>query len=315
MKIDFVKMHGCGNDYVYLDAVNRPEVAGLIGSKRWSGLVRRMSDRHRGIGSDGVIALCRVTPTGVRAGASVRMRMFNADGSEGKMCGNGVRCVAKFAHDRLGLRERPMRVQTGAGVLRIDYRVSGGELVEASVDMGRPGLRPRDCGVKASRLSWISEDFRSCAVECAGGEVWIGTLVSMGNPHMVIFADEHPEQVGGCGGVARLDLARIGPKIERHPAFGDRINVHFVEVRSKREAVMRTWERGSGITQACGTGACAAVVAGVLTGLLGRSVRMRLPGGDLDVRWDARSGRVVMTGPAEEVFEGVWVEDGRGSRG
>lgn len=306
MTIRFVKMHGCGNDYVYIDAINQPRVAALIGSAGWRRLVVRMSDRHKGVGSDGVIALCRPTPAGARQGACVRMRMFNADASEGKMCGNGVRCVAKFAHDRLGIKARPIRVQTGAGVLAIDYRLSNGRLAVATADMGRPGVKPIDAGVRLSKLSFSGLDHHS-GIECGPEhDVWIGTFVSMGNPHMVLFNDGNPGRFDSIRALDAFDLARFGPAIERHPAFRDRINIHFVVRQARREATMRTWERGSGITQACGTGACAVLVAGVLTGRLGRSALLHLPGGDLRIRWDDRSGHVLMTGPAEDVFEGEY---------
>lgn len=307
MNLSFVKMHGCGNDYVYLDAVSDPAIEGRISRPQWKRLVRAMSDRHTGIGGDGVIVVCRPGRAAAAKGADLRMRMFNADGSEGEMCGNGVRCVAKFAHDRLGVRGKPMRVQTEAGILAIDYTLARGRLSTATADIGRPRLRPADSGVRVSDLSWIDTPRHTAAIECGDDPtVWVGTLVSMGNPHFVIFGDAQSDQFAGRRELAKLDLAAIGPAIENHPAFRDRINVHFVTVESKREATMRTWERGSGITQACGTGACAVLVAGVLTGRLGRAAVLHLPGGDLDIRWDHRSRHVFMTGPAVEVFAGEW---------
>jgi diaminopimelate epimerase len=296
----FVKMHGIGNDYVYVDAVSEPSI-----ERRGDlpALARRISERHTGVGSDGLILLCRPT----ERGAHVRMRMWNADGSEAEMCGNGVRCVAKFAHDRLGMRERPLRVETARGVLGIEYEVRGGKLVEATVDMGEPILETRAIPVELPRAGpeRIVDFPLNKYIPLDAGE-WMEdsdldlrmTCVSMGNPHLVVF----------CGRVAGVPLEILGPFLERQPIFPNRINSHFVQVRGRREATMRTWERGAGATRACGTGACAVAVAGVLTERLDREVQLQLPGGDLRVRWDEASNHVFMTGPAEEVFEGEWPE-------
>lgn len=306
MSMKFVKMHGCGNDYVYLDAITDPEIARSIDRPGWTRLVRRMSDRHRGIGSDGVIVVCPPTVSARRKGARVRMRMFNADGSESEMCGNGVRCVARFAHDHLGVRADPMLIQTGRGVLAIGYRTRRGRLVEATVDMGRPILDPARMGVRRSLLAMRGAG-PHWAVGLPTGEYFWGVFVSMGNPHLVIFEpwnggprDLTPSQV------RRADLERFGPLLERHAAFTARMNVHIAAVESRRRIVMRTWERGAGLTQACGTGACAAVVAAALTERSARAVDVALPGGTLRVEWEARSGRVFMTGEAVEVFRGTW---------
>lgn len=300
----FFKMHGIGNDYVLLDAVTEP---GLAERADLPELAGRMSDRHFGVGSDGLILVC--APTGR---ADVGMRMFNADGSGAEMCGNGVRCVAKLAHDRLGIRANPMRVETGRGVLSIEYRVEGGRrgrLTEARVNMGRPILEP---GLIPVRLPGLVAD--RCAemvvdVPIAGllpideGDDWVRacgfdgrmTCVSMGNPHVVFFCDD----------VDVVPLDRIGPLLERLPIFPNRINVHFAEVRSRSRVKMRTWERGASLTLACGTGACAVVVGGVLSGRLGggQLVEVELPGGELAVSF---GDDVLMTGPAVEVFEGTW---------
>ncbi len=297
--IKFVKMHGIANDYVYIDVVSDPALERRFEGETGRDLIRRMSDRHRGIGSDGVIL---VAPPRDGADADVRMRMFNADGSESEMCGNGVRCVAKFAHDRLGVRASPMRIQTGRGVLPITYRVHGGKLTEATVDMGEPIFALDRIPVRQDLLAWDARD-NHYGVE-AMNRCFVATFVSMGNPHAVIFTDGNhpltPEAVRG------YDLARIGPALEKHPAFPQRINVHIAAPQGRAETTMRTWERGAGLTQACGTGACAVVAAGIRTGRFDRDVLVHLPGGDLRIRWDDPTGHILMTGPAEDVFEGIW---------
>lgn len=293
----FVKMHGIGNDYVYLDAVTDD---GVERRSDLPALARAMSDRHRGIGGDGLILVCRP-----RGDAHVRMRMFNADGSESEMCGNGVRCVAKFAHDRFGVRAHPMLVETGSGVLSIRYQTAGDRLVSATVDMGEPIFDLARIPVREDRLEWkgLKNHYGLTAGE-AKDDAWVGAFVSMGNPHALFFDDENPRI--RLEGLERLDLPRIGPRIEHHPAFPNRVNAHFVVVRTPREAHMRTWERGAGATLACGTGACAVCVAGVRTGRLERNVLLHLPGGDLSIRWDEATNHVFMTGPAADGFEGEW---------
>jgi diaminopimelate epimerase len=291
----FVKMHGIGNDYVYVDAVSEPEIGRR---KDLPALARQISDRHTGVGSDGLILVCKPT----NRTADVRMRMWNSDGSESEMCGNGVRCVAKFAHDRLGLGNGTLRVQTGRGVLPVGYTLRRGRVAEATVDMGAPILALPHIPVLKSRLTFgfVPHHWGVC------GEDWgfVATFVSMGNPHAVVF--ENGPRDFTRRELGALDLARVGPAFEKHPAFPKRINAHFVAPVSRKEAVVRTWERGAGATMACGTGACAVAVAGVLTGRMGRAVLLRLPGGTLKVRWDERTKHVFMTGPAEDVFEGEW---------
>ncbi len=276
--IRFTKMHGNGNDYIFINgfeqSVDDP-----------SKLAIRISDRHTGVGSDGLILML---PPDSHDKADLKMRMFNADGSEAEMCGNGIRCVCKYAYE-YGLSDAdPMRIQTGAGVLALEYTRNAHGLVElVTVDMGDPDL---------SRHPHHDLEFHDGR--------WSVVFVAMGNPHVIMFTDEHPELMAGP--LAEFDLPRWGPRIENHPAFPHRINAHFVEVTSKSEITMRTWERGSGITQACGTGACAVCVAGVITERTQRDVLIHLPGGDLNVRWDEPSNHVFMTGPATEVFSGEW---------
>lgn len=307
----FVKMHGCGNDYVYLDAASGggpgDGVLALMDGPGWGDIVRRMSDRHTGIGGDGVIVVCRPTQAGARAGAHARMRMFNADGSESEMCGNGVRCVAKFAHDRLGVRAAQLLIETGRGVLSIDCRTEGGRVVSATVDMGAPILELDAVPVDRTRLG-AGDATGGFALPGVAGVAADWRFVSMGNPHAVSFATVLGD--GGAGSDGANDplaaMARLGPTVERHAAFPRRINVHVVHRRGPSEADVFTWERGAGITRACGTGACAALVAGVLGGLLGREALLHVPGGELRIRWDGPTGRVFMTGEAVDVFEGEW---------
>ena len=284
----FTKMHGLGNDYVYVngfeETVDDP-----------ASLAPIIADRHRGVGGDGLIL---ILPPAEGVDADVRMRMFNADGSEAEMCGNGVRCVAKYAHDHALTANKPMRVQTGNGVLSIDFCTDEADkLTEATVDMGEPILEAAKVPVK---IPDVPGDAHVINHPFAGaGELQDDrmTCVSMGNPHVVFFCDE----------VDTVPLRVIGPKIEKHAYFPNRINVHIVKVHSKDEVTMRTWERGSGITQACGTGACAVAVAGALTKRTDRKVLAHLPGGDLTLEWRAADNHVYMTGPATEVFSGEWV--------
>lgn len=295
MAIPFLKMHGLGNDYVFLNAVARPDLARR---EDLQVLARAMSDRNRGIGSDGLILVS--TPT--RPGAHLRMRIFNADGGEAQMCGNGVRCVAKLAHDRLGFRESPLRIQTGGGTVSIDIHTGpSGRVESATVDMGRPILD----------VAAIPFDPRHATEPrpLAGGahdyllkDVNVRIVpVSTGNPHAVVFVDERSSD-------PEREIRKLGPVIERHPAFPEGVNVHLVQVAGPRSARMWTWERGSGITQACGTGACAVLVAGVLAGRLEDEAAIDVPGGRLRIRRDPVSGSVFKTGPAEESFTGEWPE-------
>ena len=274
----FTKMHGLGNDYVYINGFEEklydPAAVSIA-----------VSDRHFGIGADGLIM---ILPSEV---ADVRMRMFNADGSEGQMCGNGIRCVAKYSFDHGLTQANPMRVETLAGIKTIDLQLNEeGKVASATVDMGEPILEGKKIPSTIDEPKVV--DY---AVE-ANGETYNITLVSMGNPHAIIYTDN-------CEAV---ELEKIGAVLETLPEFPERMNVHFVQVHSPAELTMRTWERGSGITLACGTGASAVCVAGVLNNKNDRETLIHLPGGDLNIRWDEASNHVFMTGTATEVFTGIW---------
>ena len=308
--LPFVKMHGIGNDYVYVDGFSH-EIADP------AALARLVSDRHAGIGSDGLIVVA--PPEG--AEADVRMRMFNADGSEGKMCGNGIRCVAKFAVDRGIASANPLRVQTLRGVLAVRWRAdAAGRAFGATVDMGEPILDPGRIPVQVQggrAIAWPwgigrwREVSKAAGLDAARTDEWIAacrigesvSFVSMGNPHMVAW----------CGDIGAVPLERIGPVIETLPMFPERINVHVVEVSSRASVRMRTWERGSGMTQACGTGACAVCVAGQLEGRLGCEVDAHLPGGRLQIEWPGAGRAVMMAGPAVTTFEGTMDLDAIGA--
>jgi diaminopimelate epimerase len=277
----FTKMHGLGNDYVYVNGFEeRVENPGEVSKK--------IADRHFGIGGDGLIL---ILPSDK---ADVRMRIFNADGSEGDMCGNGSRCVAKYAFDHGLTKNNPMRLETGNGILTLDMKTSGGKVEQVTVKMGQPVLElmkiPVDAqNVKATAKSHEFELF----VE---NRPLAATFVNIGNPHAIIFVND----------VDAVDVAKLGPVLEHHPAFPKRANIHWAQIISRREMKMRTWERGSGITLACGTGASSVCIAAVLTGRADRDVRIHLPGGDLQLEWREADNNVYMTGPATEVFSGEW---------
>lgn len=288
MTMNFVKMHGAANDYVYLDCFAEPAPVDP------AGLAPRIADRHRGVGGDGLILVMPSTQ------AAARMRMFNADGSEAEMCGNGVRCVAHLVVARGHAPAGPVTIETGRGVLTVLVRPTGPRSSQVRVEMGEPLLTAAaipvtGCGsgrvVEAACSGLGPEEpwWRACGLDPRM------TCVSMGNPHAVLY----------CHDVERVPLEVIGPQIERHPSFPKRVNVHFVEVLSPGHVRMRTWERGSGITLACGTGAAAVCVAGMLTGRTAAHLAADLPGGRLELEWEG-TGPVFMTGPAEEVFEGRW---------
>lgn len=274
----FTKMHGLGNDYVYVNTFDQT----LPGDP--TALAVAVSDRHFGVGSDGLILI------GPSERADARMRMFNADGSESEMCGNGVRCVAKYVYDHGIARKPRLTIETGRGVLTLDLEAESGKAARVRVDMGVPIL-------KAAEIpTTLAGDPPVNIPVTAGGHTLAVTGVSMGNPHAVVYVDD----------VANFPVETVGPLLENHPSFPRRVNAHFVQVLGPGEVRMRTWERGSGITLACGTGACAVCVAGVLTGRTDRAILAHLPGGDLRLEWPADDAPVFMTGPAVEVFHGEW---------
>lgn len=301
MTIRAIKMHGAGNDYLYLDAVNEPDLEHRPDLPQ---LVRAMSHRHAGAGSDGVILVARPSHAAAAAGASVRMRMFNADASEGAMCGNGVRCLAKFAHERLGIRQDPMLVETGRGVLSLRVFPGGGRVDRVTVDMGAPILDPPrvPTTLPAGPRGALDVPLPPDAPEplrrglAAAGHDGLLCALSMGNPHAVFFCDRPQD----------LPLDQAGPAAETWAAFPGRVNAHFVRRAAPDHAIIRTWERGSGATMACGTGACAVLVAGVLTGRLGRAADIDVPGGRLRIEWPSDDAGVRMTGPAAEVCQVLW---------
>lgn len=280
----FTKMHGCGNDYVYVDCTK--EVIPNI-----SETAIRVSDRHFGIGSDGLI-LIKASDV-----ADFEMDMYNADGSRGKMCGNGIRCVAKYVYDH-GLTDKTtITVNTLSGVKTLKLTVEDGKVSKVRVDMGEPELIPAQVPVKASVLG-LADDRREAIVaeplEIKGRSYDI-TCVSMGNPHCITFIGED---------VRDFPLEEVGPVFEKHELFPERVNTEFINVIDKDHLRMRVWERGSGETLACGTGACAVAVASYLNGFTGRSVDIELLGGHLEVVYDEKTNHVFMTGPATEVFSG-----------
>lgn len=280
----FTKMHGCGNDYVYVDCTK--EVIPNI-----SETAIRVSDRHFGIGSDGLI-LIKASDV-----ADFEMDMYNADGSRGKMCGNGIRCVAKYVYDH-GLTDKTtITVNTLSGIKTLKLTVEDGKVSKVRVNMGEPELIPAQVPVKASVLG-LADDRREAIVaeplEIKGRSYDI-TCVSMGNPHCITFIGED---------VRNFPLEAVGPVFEKHELFPERVNTEFINVIDKDHLRMRVWERGSGETLACGTGACAVAVASYLNGFTGRSVDIELLGGHLEVVYDEKTNHVFMTGPATEVFSG-----------
>ncbi|MEB3119044.1 MAG: diaminopimelate epimerase [Limnothrix sp.] len=279
MGLAFAKYHGLGNDFILLD--NRDRAEPILSPEQ----AVQLCDRHFGIGADGVIF---VLPG--EQGADYTMRIFNSDGSEPEMCGNGIRCFAKYLAALEGLEntEKTYKVHTLAGSIIPTIQADG----QVTVDMGQPILAAERI---PTTLGTAGETALARSLTAAGQD-WTVTTVSMGNPHCVTFVED----------VSAIDLPAIGPQIECHPAFPQKTNVEFVEVVRRDYLRMRVWERGAGITLACGTGACATLVAAVLNGHSDRVATVELPGGPLQITWDAVSDRILMTGPAEAVFNGVW---------
>ena len=276
----FTKLHGCGNGYIYVnlfeEKLDNPAEMSI-----------KVSDHHFGIGSDGLIT---IGPSDI---ADFAMRIYNADGSEAEMCGNGIRCVGKYVYDH-GLTDKTsIAVESGAGIKYLTLNVENGKVATVCVDMGEPILAPAEIPVVAEGDVVIDEPIQ------VGDKEWKMTCVSMGNPHAVVFIDTP---------VKDFELEKYGPLFEHHERFPKRTNTEFVRVISRTEADMRVWERGSAETWACGTGTCATVVACILKGLTDREVLVHLVGGDLVIRWDEETNHVFMTGPATEVFSGEYNE-------
>lgn len=274
----FTKMHGLGNDYVYVDTFDQsvPDPAAMAIA---------VSRPHFGVGADGLVLI------GPSTEADYAMRMFNADGSEGEMCGNAVRCIGKYVHDRGLTAKTRVTLATRGGIKMLELQLQGGSVEQVTVDLGEPALGPASLPVTLAGAQVLNHPLS------IDGQTHHITCVSMGNPHAVIFVDD-PRAV---------DVHGIGRQIEHHPLFPKRTNVEFVRVRRRDLLEMRVWERGSGETLACGTGAAASLVAAVLNGLADRSAVVQLTGGELHVHWDARDNHVYQTGPATFVFDGVWL--------
>jgi diaminopimelate epimerase len=281
--MQFTKMQGAGNDYIYVDCFDEPLPHNI------PNLARRISDRRFGVGGDGLILICPSDR------ADAEMRMYNADGSSAEMCGNGIRCVAKYIYDHGICREDKLRIESGGNVLTLDLSVAEGRVDQVRVDMGAPILTP--AAIPTTLRAAGSQDLPvvDVPIEVAGRSLRV-TCVSMGNPHCVTFVDEPTDEW----------VLGVGPKLEVDERFPKRANCEFVQVLDRNEVRQRTWERGSGETLACGTGACAVGVAGVLTGRTDRNVAVHLLGGDLKIEWNEQDGHVYMTGPAVEVFTGQW---------
>lgn len=270
-------MHGAGNDYIFVNGIDACP-------QDLNNLSVVMSDRHKGVGSDGLVV---ILPSSV---ADFRMRMFNADGSEGEMCGNASRCIGKYVYEKGLTTKEDITLETLAGIKKLALDVTGGTVTSVTVDMGEPILEAGKIPVASTQNAVLMPISTTC------GEFSI-TAVSMGNPHGVIFVDD----------LGKVDVHGAGRQLECHPIFPKRANIEFVQALARDELMMRVWERGSGETLACGTGACASLVAGVITGKCGRRVTIHLLGGDLVIRWDEENNRVYMTGPAETAFEGTYI--------
>lgn len=274
----FTKMHGLGNDYIYVNTIKEKV-------KNPSELAKKVSDRHFGIGADGLILIMPSKQ------AEFRMRIFNADGSEAEMCGNGLRAFAKYVYDHKMTKKKEFDVETGAGILTVELKTKKDKAEKIRVNMGEPRLQ-------RSLIPMDGEDVAQVIMEsiAVGGTHFDISAVSMGNPHIVIYVED----------VKNFPVEKYGPMLENHELFPNRTNIEFVEIVSKNEVVQRTWERGSGETLACGTGASAVTVAGVLAGKTERKLLVHLLGGDLELEWSEKDNHVYKFGPAVEVFSGEW---------
>lgn len=278
--VRFTKMHGAGNDYIYVDTqrypIEHPETLAI----KWSA-------PHTGIGSDGLVLI------GSSEKGDFSMRIFNADGSEAKMCGNASRCIGKYLYEHGLTHKQEIRLDTLSGIKILQLHVKDGSVNSVTVDMGKPADEPVDYDGQGA------QPMKERPI-VAGGKLWIGTTVSMGNPHLVIFVEDLNE----------IDIEDAGPKLENHPLFPGRINVEFAQILEDGKIRMRVWERGSGITQACGTGACATAVAACITGRCGTKSDIIMDGGTLTIEWNQENRHVLMTGEATQVFEGeINIED------
>ncbi len=274
--LEFTKMHGLGNDYVYMDAINQK-------IENRSELAKKVSDRHFGIGSDGLILICPSDK------ADFRMQMFNQDGSEAEMCGNGIRCVGKFVYDKKLTNKETITIETLAGIKTLEMTVENGKMKTAKVDMGEPILEPE-------KIPVISEEMPVKNLELESGDKKFKfTCVSMGNPHAVTFIEED---------VSKFDICKYGADLEVNKKFPKKANIEFVNKIDDKTLKMRVWERGAGETLACGTGACGTVVSAILNGYTSRKVTVQLLGGNLEIEWNEENNHVYMTGPATTVFEG-----------
>ena len=280
MKFQFTKMQGCGNDYIYVNGFTEK-----IPQEEKTELVRHISDRHFGIGSDGMILICPSDK------ADFEMEMYNADGSRGEMCGNGIRCVAKYVYDYGLTNKKRISVETLGGIKHLELTVANGRVSLVEVDMGAPKLLPEEIPILP-----VTQGQKQIVDEpiLVGGKEYRMTGVSMGNPHIVVYVED----------VKSLQIEKVGPLFENHERFPNRINTEFARVTDRHTVEMRVWERGSGETLACGTGACAVAAASILNGMTEDQVTVKLIGGDLRIRWDKESGHIFMTGPAAVVYDG-----------
>lgn len=274
----FTKMEGCGNDYVYINCLEEK-------LENPSDLAKKMSERHFGIGSDGLVLILPSEK------ADFRMRMFNADGSESEMCGNAVRCIGKYVFDKKFTQKTELSIETVAGIKYLELHLKDDVVDSVTVDMGEPIFQPEKVPVLSNMNPVIGKQLYIV------DETFLFTCVSMGNPHAVTFIDN----------VDKFDIKKYGPMIESHEHFPKKTNVEFVQVIDRKHLKMRVWERGTGETWACGTGTCATVIATVLNGLCEREVEVKLLGGTLHIKWDSQNNHIYMTGPARYSFEGVWL--------